>query len=324
MLPSEDEIMQQWSTSSAVMVSICCSTYNHAEFVADTLNGFLLQKTNFRFEILIHDDVSTDDTREILDKYKERYPRLITLVYPTVNQYSQGKRILPKLYKIAKGDFISVCEGDDYWCSHSKINHDIEYLLNNSGCSLVFSPAMQIKNGVEQFIRNKYSTEYINKVDLNWVLFAGGGAFPTCSTTFRRAIITDMPMWFFLHPTGDYPLLIQARLRGKLGYINSVLTVYRDHDNSVSHQVQSGLEAQISIRKNFLKSVSFFNALHAESVISAKQYHSLLAKEVYILVRKDLAAKGISLMQSVTVVSAPFLIRMLLSTIKKVVLKRVI
>lgn len=299
-VPTESEIMENWQGDiERPVVSICCITYNHERYIEDTLKGFLIQKTDFPFEILIHDDASTDKTTEILRDYQRKYPTLIRLIVQSENQYSKGERIFPKLYSIAKGDYISLCEGDDFWNNISKINQDVIYLKNNSNCSFVFSPSLQIKNDKLEFIRNRHPINKIEKVDISWILNAGGGFFPTCSTTFRIDIFNTTPNWFNLHGTGDYPLAILARLRGNLGYINQVMTVYRSHDKSVSHQKYiSKKDAACVSRLKYKKSIVFFNALYESGAINVNQYYKMIDKEKYMLVKRDFKQRELSFFQA--------------------------
>ena len=299
-VPTESEIMANWQGDiERPVVSICCITYNHERYIEDTLKGFLIQKTDFPFEILIHDDASTDATSSILRKYQRDYPTLIKLVIQDENQYSKGERIFPKLYNIAKGDYISLCEGDDFWLDTNKTNQDATYLKNNPHCSFVFSPSLQIKNDKIDFVRNRYTASKIEKVDISWVLNAGGGFFPTCSTTFRRKIFELTPNWFDLHGTGDYPLAILARLRGNFGYINQVMTVYRSHDKSVSHQkFTSKKEAACISRLKYKKSIIFFNAMFEDGVIDVSQYYKMIDKEKYMLVKRDFMQKEFGFWQA--------------------------
>ena len=90
-----------------IMVSICCITYNHEKYIAEAIEGFLMQKTSFKFEILIHDDASTDDTAKIIKKYEDKYPDLIKVIYQKENQYSKGVKISDTLYKKSKGKIYS-------------------------------------------------------------------------------------------------------------------------------------------------------------------------------------------------------------------------
>ena len=99
-----------------IKVSICCITYNHEDYIADAIESFLMQETDFKYEILIHDDASTDKTADIIRSYELKYPEIIKPIYQTVNQYSKNTKILPTfLYPKAKGKYIALCEGDDYW-----------------------------------------------------------------------------------------------------------------------------------------------------------------------------------------------------------------
>ena len=299
-IPTEQEIMENWKGDvEDPVVSICCITYNHENYIEDTLKGFLIQKTEFPFEILIHDDASTDKTTGILKRYEKAYPRIIKLIVQNENQYVKGERIFPKLYEISNGEFISLCEGDDFWCDINKINRDVGFLNNNPNLSFVFSPALQIKNGQPVFVRNKYTSTKIDNIDIPWILNAGGGFFPTCSATFRQEMIEALPNWFNLHGTGDYPLAILARLRGNLGYINQVMTVYRSHDKSVSHQKYiSKKDAACVSRLKYKKSIVFFNAMFEDGVIDIKQYYNMIDKERYMLVKRDFMQKGLSLWQA--------------------------
>jgi len=119
----EDEIIAKWKGDlDKPVVSICCVTYNHETYIEDALEGFLSQETDFPFEIIIHDDCSTDKTTQILNEYLEKYPNIIKLIIQTENQWSKGIRILPVLVvPEARGKYIALCDGDDYWFDFVKI-----------------------------------------------------------------------------------------------------------------------------------------------------------------------------------------------------------
>lgn len=99
-----------------IEVSIICLTYNQEKYIRDTLDGFLIQQTNFNYEILVHDDVSTDGTVEILKEYQQKYPDKIRLILEEENQYSKGVDITKDIcFPLVRGKYIAFCEGDDYW-----------------------------------------------------------------------------------------------------------------------------------------------------------------------------------------------------------------
>lgn len=126
---SENEIVQSWGgVFSPPIVSICCVTYNHAEYIEDALCGFLAQETSFPFEIVVRDDASTDGTTDIIHRYLERYPRIIRAIIETENQHSKGIRANPAIARLAKGEFIALCEGDDYWITLDKLEKQVGLL----------------------------------------------------------------------------------------------------------------------------------------------------------------------------------------------------
>ena len=120
-----------------VMVSICCATYNHAPCIRQCLEGFVMQRTNFKFEVLIHDDASTDGTADIIREYEAKYPSIIKPIYQTENQYSKGMSISATFnWPRAKGKYIAQCEGDDYWIDPLKLQKQVDLLESNINCSL--------------------------------------------------------------------------------------------------------------------------------------------------------------------------------------------
>ena len=117
---------------SSPMVSICCMTYNHAHLIRKALDGFLMQKTSFTFEILVHDDASTDGTTQILREYEKRYPGLIRLIVQEKNLFSAtGVYPVINLYRAARGRYIAECDGDDYWTDPLKLQKQVDFLKAN-------------------------------------------------------------------------------------------------------------------------------------------------------------------------------------------------
>ncbi len=111
------------------LVSISCITYDHEPFIRDALEGFLMQKTTFPIEILIHDDASTDGTAEIIRDYEKRYPELIFPIYQTENQHAKGVKISSTYqFPRARGKYIALCEGDDYWADPLKLQKLVNFL----------------------------------------------------------------------------------------------------------------------------------------------------------------------------------------------------
>ena len=128
-------------SDSSPVVSICCLTYNHAKFVRQCMDGFLMQKTDFGVEILVHDDASTDGTDDILREYEERYPDKVFPLYEEQNKFSQGYRGRMDIefnYSRARGKYIAYCEGDDYWTDPLKLQKQVEFMESHPEYSVCF------------------------------------------------------------------------------------------------------------------------------------------------------------------------------------------
>lgn len=119
------------------LVSILCMTYNHEDNVAKTLDGFLMQETDFPFAIWIHDDASTDDTQAILLEYQSRHPDQIRLTLQSENQFALGvKPLLKYVLPHVHSKYISFCEGDDFWTDKSKLQRQVDVLERRPNLSL--------------------------------------------------------------------------------------------------------------------------------------------------------------------------------------------
>jgi hypothetical protein len=125
---SEAELVRQWNGRLAPVVSIICTTYNHERYVEDAIRGFLSQDCPYPFEILIHDDASTDGTQRIIREWQQKYPRVIKPLLQTENQYSRGVRPWELLLARARGEFVATCEGDDFWVDPGKLRTQVGFL----------------------------------------------------------------------------------------------------------------------------------------------------------------------------------------------------
>ena len=130
------------------LVSIACLTYNHEKYIKDAIEGFLSQKTEFDYEILIHDDASTDRTADIIRRYEIKYPNKIYGIYQRENQLSKiiedGNMLQDYLYPVCKGKYIALCEGDDFWIDPDKLQMQVNYLESHPECAAVCHDAVCI------------------------------------------------------------------------------------------------------------------------------------------------------------------------------------
>src|SRR5690554_6640453 len=148
---------------STPLVSICCATFNQASFISQAIESFLSQKTSFKFEIIIHDDASTDGTASIVKKYEQEHPNLIKAIYQKKNQYSQGIKPWPNfVFPIARGKYIALCEGDDYWTDPFKLQKQVDFLEANMDVSLTCTLKAVLRDGVITKHGAQQSISYAN------------------------------------------------------------------------------------------------------------------------------------------------------------------
>lgn len=147
---SESDIMIKWNNNDELpLVSIRCITYNQEKYIEEALKGFLIQKTTFPFEIVVHDDASTDGTAEIIRKYEKKYPNIVKPIYETENQYSKQDGVMDKIIRAKmRGKYIAFCEGDDYWIDEYKLQKQVDFLENNPEYEMCYTD-FNIKNEVD-------------------------------------------------------------------------------------------------------------------------------------------------------------------------------
>ena len=224
-----------------IIVSICCITYNHEKYIQDTLEGFLAQKVNFKFEILIHDDASTDNTTKIIKEYEKKYPNIIRCIYQTKNQYSKNKKITATyLFPKARGKYIAICEGDDYWSDEKKLQKQVDILQNNKDISLCVHATKQINKENNEVTEIKgYKEDNIIGLEAFFVDYYKNKQqflFHTSSYVFRKEFIDELlyekPDFYYKACVGDTPLVLFLATKGKIYYIDEFMSVYRINTES--------------------------------------------------------------------------------------------
>lgn len=211
-----------------ILVSIACITYNHEKYIAEALDSFLMQKVNFKYEILIHDDASTDRTAEIIKSYHEKYPDIIKPILQEENKMSKGVKKVNYKYNHcrAKGKYIAICEGDDYWSDSDKLQIQVDYLEKHPECSMCFhaSDIIEGSKGKVGEIR-PYNKNCISSTED--IILGDGGFIPTNSIVYRKCAMDNAPNFYIEAPVGDYPLQIITSSQSYAYYINKAMSVYR-------------------------------------------------------------------------------------------------
>lgn len=230
-----------------IMVSISCITYNHEDYIADAIDSFLKQETNFEYEILIHDDASTDNTAQIIREYEKKYPNLIKPIYQKENQHSKGLKVGAFNAKRAHGKYVALCEGDDFWIDSKKLKIQVEFMENNPNCSMCVHGAY-IVDAEAEFIIGKVRPARSNKLfSVGEIIEGGGSLFATNSVVCRRIFYNELPKFYELAPTGDRPFFIHLSLCGEVYYHDRFMSVYRKGvKESWSERVYSNIEKRVN------------------------------------------------------------------------------
>jgi len=266
----------------SVLVSVNCTTYNHEDYIADAIEGFLMQETDFEYEILIHDDASTDRTAEIIRKYEEKYPDLIKPIYQTENQLSRDD-ISRMSYtfntKRAKGKYIAMCEGDDYWTDPNKLQKQVDYMEEHPGCSMTFHAAEWVYEDDSSLNKTRRTFKENYKVNADEAIIAGGHMYPTASAVYRKKFVESPPDFYFNAPTGDDALILVLLQYGYFYYINEVMAVHRKNvPGSWNDRVFNVKEKYISFYKeknNMLEEFNIYtNYIYQDAVKKRKMINN--------------------------------------------------
>jgi glycosyltransferase involved in cell wall biosynthesis len=217
--------------NDAPLVSINCVTYNHVNFIRDALAGFVMQQTTFPFEVLVHDDASTDGTAEIICEYERQYPHQVLPIYQQENQYSKRVPITASIQlPRARGKYIASCEGDDYWTDPYKLQKQVDFLEGHPECSMCFHNVevqYQDRQSAPESFCSSDQKPISTLEDLLIMNF-----IPTASLMFRLEAFQGLPEWYFERPM-DWPFFILIAQHGDIGYIDEVMAIYRMHAGGV-------------------------------------------------------------------------------------------
>jgi len=211
-----------------VLVSIVCLAYNQELYIREALDGMLMQKTGFPFEIIIHDDASTDKTADIIREYARRYPRIIRTIFQTENQFrSTGKYPIMHAYAAARGRYVAECDGDDFWTDPLKLQKQVDFLEANPDYVMCHHDYKLLSRGV-LVTPSAHKPRDFSKDEL--IAFSPDGYGIAGCTKMYRNLFTAGTKKDFEDFQGDYPLNVLLGTYGKCKYIEGIHpSVYRKH-----------------------------------------------------------------------------------------------
>jgi len=212
------------------LVTICCMTYNHGSYIDQCLAGFVKQQTDFSFEIIVHDDASTDNTVQVIRSYELSYPEIFRCIYQSKNQFLKKHIMLDIILPKARGNYIALCEGDDYWTDSSKLQKQVDFLKSNKDYSLVYHNVHTNRDSSFSFQNQSNHT-----FDLNNSLRVKQGA--TLTMLFRNDKGTNyFPRFLRKMISTDWGLEIILLTLGRGYYMKEPMGFYRNHESGITKE----------------------------------------------------------------------------------------
>lgn len=208
------------------VISVFCLTYNHARYIKDCLEGVLMQKTEFLYEIVIFDDASNDGTSDIIRTYCNKYPEIIHAFIAKENTYrkpEKGTIRLELFEKQMRGEFVAFCEGDDYWIDDNKLQKQVEFMIKNP------QYALTLHNGIIIDMNTGEKRKILEGVKDSECCFEDfiypEKPYPTASMVVRRNNCIDSRI--FQYGFFDWAIKLYSIVKGRAFYFNKTMSVYR-------------------------------------------------------------------------------------------------
>lgn len=219
------------------VLSVCIQTYNHAPYIGQALDSVLAQRTDFPIEIVVGEDGSTDGTREIVCGYAERYPEIIrallndrsNVIY--VNGRPTGRWNFMNNIREARGEFVALLDGDDFWTNESKLQIQVNALREAPDCSFSFHNAEQLDQS-SGTVTGVYHPEplparhYVCDIARRFFI-------PSCSVVFKKGLFGEFPEWFSRAAVADWPLHVLNAQHGPALYVPNLMATHRIHRGGI-------------------------------------------------------------------------------------------
>lgn len=250
--------MADINNQNTPLVAIRCITYNHESYIRDALEGFVMQKTNFPFVAIVHDDASTDTTADIIREYAEKYPDIIRPIFETENQYSKAGnplgRIMQEAIELVGAKYVAMCEGDDYWTDPYKLQKQVDFLESHPEYGMCYTKIRRYDQIKSKFI-DEWGGPYESFSDL-----LVGNTIPTVSVLLRADMIKlymdDIKPEEQNWKMGDYPKWLYISAKSRIKFLPEITGVYRILNQSASHLVN--LSNQIKFIINYREIALYF------------------------------------------------------------------
>ena len=289
--------MKSWESMRQPVVSICCPTYNHVNYIEAAICGLLAQETTFPFEVIVRDDASTDGTTEIVREYSRRYPNIVRAVIEEENQFKKGIRAAHSLPSLVTGEFIALCEGDDFWISPTKLQRQFELLHKHPGAVMSVALTHICQQDGDELGHLKTTTAPAD--ELLGFEESHSNYFHTSTYFIRSGIFKKVIKEYFSGHVlfGDTALRAIMISHGQFAFLADVVSVYRMTGSGIWSSLSS--EKQLLWKFNATKKLAgMLPGIHAEH-----QRGMLFAQAISLL---RLHIKNLSILKSIRLVPFVF------------------
>jgi glycosyltransferase involved in cell wall biosynthesis len=211
--------------SKSIVVSVCMITYNQENYIQKAIDGVLMQNTEFEIELIIGEDCSTDKTRIICAEYQKQFPQIIKL-----KTYQKNIGMIPNLIETLNactGEYIAICEGDDYWTDPLKLQNQVDAMEEYPDCLISCHAGKVLSAGGE--VTRWYHSDKVRLFSVKNVLKIPGQFAPTSSYLLKTSAIKEFPQWFKTVPVGDFFLEVLTSVKGGILYIPKTMSTYRNN-----------------------------------------------------------------------------------------------
>lgn len=248
-------------------LTVLVLTYQQVSYIKDCLEGILKQKTNFNIEIIIGEDNSSDGTREICEDYAQKYPDKIRLLLHSreniIKINSNPTPLFNFLYGTfsSRGQYLAICEGDDYWTDPLKLQKQVDFLESNSDCALCYHPTECIDENDTTYnhIKKPPNAEFVQKFSLKEYIQGKGLGVWTVSIMVKSDCLKELPEWLFKAPLTDLAMKLYYAYNGNIGYLPDTMAVYRRRTKGSWSELSKTYEWQIYHLESRVNTYKLFN-----------------------------------------------------------------
>lgn len=257
------------------MVSVCMITYNHELYIRDALDGVIMQRTNFKIELIIGEDSSNDETRKICEDYTDKYPELIQLL-PSDRNLGMSQNGIRTLQS-CKGKYIALLEGDDYWTDPFKLQKQVNFFEENPDYALCLHNVTELNDFSST---NRPIPNFKINTDLSIEDYILNNKTATCAILFRRSTLGVLPTWFTQLPFGDLGLILilLKNSNRKARILVDNMAVYRVHGGGIHGSFRSNDKGLI---KAYEQHLLFNEIIKAKLFNNNKSYAKIINQKFY-------------------------------------------